>query len=408
MAAIKTCPGYTSDDGSYAQVRHDLPNDETNFSPGKSQCRDCYRQYAADWRERRGQGTGGSGRRQVRKTVILPDFRAPALEGAASAEEFVSDEDMAASRSHEYRPIPGLIETWGAVTNAAAAGAQPFNLIFLGPSGCGKTEGAAFLAALVGLPFTKVDAASMTDPESWFGTREVIAEDGVSVTSYYPSNFVTAIESPGVLLIDEINRAKDGDRNVLLPLFDGTHQVTNPLTGEVVKKHPRCFVIMSGNRGLQFTGTYAVDPALMTRSLTVNFDYAAPVEETKIALQASGCDDVTADLFVRFADESRKKAKLDADFSPISTREVILASRMVACGLTADAAARFVVINAASPEGGAASVAASLENIWAAVRTGAASVALVPCTESRWGEQCRKMAPHEGESHESAESGYEW
>lgn len=420
--AMKRCPGYTStgDAGlQYSQAPHMVENDTANFSPGKSQCRDCYGMYAKDWRARRGAGvtvprqrrTGGS-----RPVIQLPDFRAPALDGGENA-EFVSDEDLA-SGSHAFVPQADVLETWGAVTNAAAGGAHPFNLIFLGPSGSGKTECAEFLAGAVGLPFTKVDAPSMTDPESWFGTREVVAdeESGASVTTYRPSAFVLAIEQPGVLLIDEINRIRDEHRNILLPLMDGTHQVTNPLTGDVVRKHNKCFIIGTGNRGLQFTGTYAVDPALLTRALIVEFDYAAPDDETRIAKEATGCEDEVAETFVRFATESRTKAVLDPDFSPISTREVINACRLVRYGAQMDTAARMVVLNGASPEGGAGSVRAQLEMIWTGIRRAAAGQAPAkrPCgAQDPWGmgSTCEievdvAAGTHPGQEH--AADGREW
>lgn len=383
--ALKTCPGYTSDGSSgetYSQTRHALENSVDNFGPGKSQCRDCYRAYAHDWQAKR-PGTGGTtarrGARGRGPTIVMPNFSAPALASAGDG-EFVSDEDLASSRSHAYRPGAELIETWGAVANSAADGSHPFNLMFLGPSGCGKTEGAKFLAALVGLPFTKVDAASMTDPEAWFGTREVIeSEGGVSVTSYRPSAFVMSIEEPGVLLLDEINRVGDNHRNILLPLLDGTHQVTNPLTGDIVTKHPHCFIIMSGNRGLNFTGTYAVDPALMSRSLVLDFDYASQPDEVQIAMESSGCDQETAELFVRFATDSRAKAKADPDFNPISTREVMAACKLSAKGMSLDSAARVVVINAASPEGGPSSIRASLETLWTGIRANPSAPSVRAC-----------------------------
>lgn len=372
---FKTCPGYTSDGSggvAYDQGAHALENDTKNFGPGRSQCRTCYGAYARDWRAKRGVGGAGSTRRSSssrapRQTIVMPDFRAPAMEGQDG--EFVSDEDLAAGGSHKYVPMPDLIETWGAVANSAATGAQPFNMMFLGPSGSGKTEGASFLAAMVGLPFTKIDCASMTDPESWFGTREVVESDsGASITSYRPSAFVLAIEEPGVLLLDEINRVGDTVRNVLLPLLDGTHQVTNPLTGEVVVKHPKCFVIMTGNRGLSFTGTFAIDPALMTRSLTVPFDYMAQLDEVKTAVEATNCTEEVATLFVRFAVEARTRAKGNPDFPTISTREVLAACKLVASGASPDLAARVVVINGASPEGEAASMQQALVGIWTGIR----------------------------------------
>jgi hypothetical protein len=273
------------------------------------------------------------------------------------------------TNSHDYQPDPDLVALWSTTTRLTLeGGADPANFMFLGPAGSGKTEGAKWLADQAKLPYTKTDAASMTDPESWFGTREVIVQEGVSVTKYIASTFVKALQEPGVLHIDEINRVDDEHRNVLLPVLDGTGEVTNPLTGEAIKRHEHCFIIMAGNRGLQFTGVSAIDPAFMTRSLVVEFNYIGLEDEKRIVQQETGCDEPTAHVMCRFAEETRQKAKVDEDFTPISTREVIMASRLVAGGLSRDGAVKFVMLNAASNEGGGESVRSSLQNIWQGVR----------------------------------------
>jgi MoxR-like ATPase len=428
--SLRRCPGYAV--GNLAP--HDVEEGKANFSPGKSQCRDCYRAYAADWRAKRAglpagsAPTRGARRAPVQSALPLPTFvvqTAPATPVRLTAqapepvaadptlglgdepdddvdyvtpEELVSDAALANSMSHEYVAPQGLKDLWAAISMSAALGDHPDNLMFLGPSGCGKTQGAQYLAGLIGLPYTKVDAAAMTDPESWFGTREVVVQDGASVTTYRPSTFVLAISRPGVVLIDEINRVRDEHRNVLLPLLDGTHRVTNPLTGDVIVKHPQCFIIMSGNRGLQFTGTYAVDPALMTRALSWEFDYIEPADEERITMEATGCDEETAKLFVRFANDTRVKSKIDVDFAPISTREVLSACRLVKRGINADLAAKVVVMNNASPEGGAQSTRASLEAIWAGIRKPTATV--VACGAfNPWDNdfQCDKQKGHTGQ-----------
>lgn len=288
--------------------------------------------------------------------------------------ELASDDDL--SHSHEYVPMPDLIALWHAeVTGATKRPAG--NLMFLGPSGSGKTDGAKALAALAGLAFTKVDAASMTDPEAWFGTREIVVQDGVAVTSYSPSAFIESIQKPGMTLIDEITRVRDEHRNVLLPLLDGTRAVTNPLTGEIVARHPGNFIVMAGNVGINFTGTNAIDPAFLTRARHVEFEYIDATNETRIVIEASGCDQETAEVFVRFAGETRMKAASDQEFTPISTRELIEAGRLVTDGLTRDLAVKFVVLNAASNEGGSSSLRQEMQNIWNGVR-------VVKSTRSEW------------------------
>lgn len=299
---------------------------------------------------------------------------APAARKTRSRAKAVPKDDVLATMevtadSHEYVPNEDLMALWRAVVDGTLNhGAPPANIIFFGPSGSGKSRGAKFLADSVGLPFLKVDAASMTDPEAWFGTREVIVEQGVSVTKYIPSALVHALQQPGMVFVDEMNRVDDEHRNVWLPLTDGTGHVMNPLTGDVVRRHPHCFIVMAGNRGMQFTGTSAVDPAFTSRAYIVEFEYLEEDVERRILQEASDCDPDTAYVFAKFAQESRAKALGDPDFNPISTREAILACQAVARGLSRDLAAKFSVINAASAEGAGASVRTELENIWNGVR----------------------------------------
>lgn len=305
---------------------------------------------------------GGTTQHAARETVLsFGTLRVAPSEDAGRAS------DNEAAHSHEYVPDPRLIQLWHALVTAAQT-RPAANVLFIGPSGSGKTDGARYLAGLVGLPFTKVDAASMTDPEAWFGTREIVVQDGVAITDYRPSTFVQALGKPGVMLIDEVNRTRDHDRNILIPVLDHTRAVMNPLTGEVVRRHPRCFVIMSGNVGLQFTGTNAIDPAFVSRSLTVKFDYIDADAEIRVVVEASGADEDDAAVLVRFANETRAKARNDPEFNPISTREVIEAARLVKSGLSRDLAIEFTVLNAASDEGGSASVRQELQNLWNGVR----------------------------------------
>ena len=269
--------------------------------------------------------------------------------------------------SGDYIQPAEVLATWAAVQKMSRAGMPAPNMVFLGPSGSGKSASARDLAERAGLAFTKVDAPSMTDPEAWFGTREIISQDGVPVTVYHESEFVRALRSPGLLLIDEFNRVTDAVRQILLPAFDDSRAVTNPITGETVVRHPECFVVMTGNVGLAFTGTYAVDPSLMTRALVSLFDYLAPEQETALVMGRTGVDEETARTFVRWASESRDVARQDEDFPPISTREVLAACALVAVGLPPRAAAYQAVINGSSADGGAESHRARLEMLWTGV-----------------------------------------
>lgn len=309
-------------------------------------CRAC----AAEYRRLHAGSTPRSRR------APAPTFTAPTSSGARTTAET------------DYIPPRDVVATFAASQIKVARGGLAPNFLYIGPSGSGKTEAARHLSRLAGLDFTHVDAPAMTDPEAWFGTREVVVQDGAPMTVYHPSDFATAIERPGGVLIDEANRAPDQIRAILLALLDDTRQATNPITGGVVKRHRECYVWLTGNVGLNFTGTFAVDPAFFTRTLTSRFDYLDQNAEAQLAVSRTGVDPDAALLFARFARETRDRAALDEEFPPISTREVLAASDLVACGLDVNTAVHQAIINAAPTDGGAESVSANLEMIWTGIR----------------------------------------
>lgn len=320
-------------------------------------------QGCAEWQEQ-GLAKGADRWKAQKERAARPRKQMPTFAVPASTEK-ASDEELA--NSHEYVPSKELLELEIAVATGATR-RPAANLSFFGPSGSGKTDGARDFAARMGLPFVKVDAASMTDPESWFGTRELVVEDGAAVTKYQPSDFAEWLTKPCVLLIDEITRVRDEHRNVLVPVLDHTRSVMNPLTGEVIQRHPQCFIVMAGNVGINFTGTNAIDPAFTNRSRIVEFDYIDEANELRIVQDASQCDADTAYVFVRLATEARAKAKIDEDFQPVSTRQIIEAARDVVDGLSRDLAFKFNVLNAYSGEGGSASIRTEVQSIWNGVR----------------------------------------
>lgn len=340
--------------GTFAAIFND---DECTHKHGSAKAAESCYNWEAGYQSRH--GTSAWAAEAERKSA--PTTPPPSI-------TVVSDDATAATSGHEYIPAKDLVALWSAMT-AGAAIRPAGNMLFVGPSGSGKTDGARYLAALAGLEFTKIDAASMTDPESWFGNRDLtVNDDGVQVTTVTDSAFVTALQRPGFILIDEITRVRDEHRNVILPLIDHTREVMNPLTGKVVKRHPKCFIAMAGNVGIAFTGTSAVDPAFWTRARTVEFTYLEAEDEQRVLQAASGCDKDTAYVLVRFADETRIKARTDDEFRPVSTREIIEAGRDVHDGLNRDLAVKFNIINSTSSEGGNASIRTELEAIWAGVR----------------------------------------
>jgi nitric oxide reductase NorQ protein len=356
---------------------HDFTGKSSSPDGHAAECRSCQKTYREN--RQRLLATGQVQPRQRSATSSSPKAAAitarlaaaPApvpveesFEEKVEALQVIDPEGVKDLKPGDFIQSAEVLATWVAVQKIAKSGMHAPNLLFKGPSGSGKTESAKDLAKRSELPFYKVDASAMVDPEAWFGTREVVVEDGAPRTIYVQSGFVEALQRPCVLLIDEINRVADAVRNILIPLFDDSRQVTNPLTGQIVKRHPLCFVIMTGNVGIAFTGTFAIDPALLTRALTTNFAYLGAQDEVAVVVARTGIDERLAGTLVRFAGDTRQKSAKDEDFLPVSTREVLSAAFLVAQGLDMTTAVRQSVINSASEEGGAESQRAQLEYLW--------------------------------------------
>lgn len=334
-------------------VQCGLTKDHIDFTK-KASSPDGLSRYCRNCQASRRATRRGSGRTHRASAPVIMNPIASAVPLTAAADDFILATE--------------LISTWAAVQLLARRGVPAPNMLFVGPSGSGKTEAAKQLARLGQMDIVKVDAPAIVDPEAWFGTREVVVEDGAPKTVVVDSAFVSALTRKCVLLIDEVNRVSDATRQILLSLYDDSRAVTNPLTGQPVVRHPECYVIMTANIGLAFTGTYAMDPAFLTRSLTTHFRYLEAAEENKLVQSRTGCTPDVAAMFVRFANEARTRAASDEDFPPISTREVLKAAELTSVGLDVDTAAHQVIINSANDEGGAESVRAKLEYLWTGIR----------------------------------------
>jgi MoxR-like ATPase len=190
------------------------------------------------------------------------------------------------------------------------------------------------------------------------------------VTAYHPSDFVTAVQQPGIVFIDEANRTMGRVLQIILPLTAGDHSVTNPLTGQRVAKHPDCFIILASNVGMEYVDTYAFDPALLSRSVTVDFTYLPQPDEAKLAIAATGCSAEIAKLWTTFAARTRAMATTPGndDIPMMSTREVLQACVLQTAGLSADETALAAFVDRQSRVGGDSSVYGRLKLVWTGLR----------------------------------------
>jgi MoxR-like ATPase len=229
------------------------------------------------------------------------------------------------------------------------------NLLVTGPSGSGKSEGVGFAASRAGIPFYKIDCASVTTDDKWVGHKEFTPEKG---TIYVLSEFLKAISAtdcdPGLVLLDEINRLHPTRMNILFPLLDGSRSIWVPELGITIEKHPDTIIMATANKGVGFTGTHKMDDALEGRfGFRMERTWPPADEETKILVNRTGVDPADAKTLVQIAGETRKKAQTDDLPFPVSTRDLLNAAALVAAGMTVAEAADWTFVKFYDESGGA-------------------------------------------------------
>lgn len=155
--------------------------------------------------------------------------------------------------------------------------------LLLGPTGVGKTEMVANLATVLKKEVMIFDMGTMSDPiMGLVGSHILHAEEGKVSSKFSISRFAEAIQRPGIILMDEINRASAQANNLLFPCLDFRKELAMEYNFEdrtPIKVHPECMFIATANVGSQYTGTHKLDKALQDRFMMIEID---PLEKDAI------------------------------------------------------------------------------------------------------------------------------
>lgn len=232
------------------------------------------------------------------------------------------------------------------ILSRVALGARlPGGLLITGPSGSGKTKSVTVAIERLnaanpglGLPLLVMNCPTLTDPQKWFGRREV-DEKG---TRYVKSDFVAAVESGAVILLDEFMRLHPTIHNPVMSLLDGTESVLLSDLNLTITRNPRTVFIGTTNIGAQFGGTHRMDWAMRERwSFTIERDFPPRDDEIRVLVSHNpGCDADAASVLVDIARKTRDLWVTGDLRAPISTRTLDNAAFLVASGMTETEALR--------------------------------------------------------------------
>lgn len=223
------------------------------------------------------------------------------------------------------------------------------NIMARGPSGYGKTSRGAAWAKKTGRDHFEINVAVVTQPERWFGNREL--RDGEN-TVFEEGPFAKALQRGNMLItIDEISRANPAMMNPLFSILDHRRNVvlTNGYELEVAENTVFFATI---NEGYKYTATDEIDAALDNRFGMQFVTEAPPAEiETKLLTNLWDTKATVARQIVNCMRRLRADKDIAANGPDISTRTARNVAEFMHGGANLRTALRWAIENHTREEG---------------------------------------------------------
>ena len=213
------------------------------------------------------------------------------------------------------------------------------NTMMIGPTGTGKTELVMLACRKLGIECNVYNMGTIFDPISeLLGVHRLVG--GSSTFDY--AKFAKDVQKPGVILLDELSRAPVTTNNVLFPCLDSRRVLPVDMAGgddlRVIPIHPKCVFVATANVGSEYTGTMSMDRALVGRFFPLELGYMESEEEKKVLMKRHGISESDARNIVTVAATVRSKHAATELSSSLSTRETLMAARLISDGWSAQKA----------------------------------------------------------------------
>ena len=213
------------------------------------------------------------------------------------------------------------------------------NTMMIGPTGTGKTELVMLACRKMGIECNVYNMGTIFDPISeLLGVHRLVG--GSSTFDY--AKFAKDVQKPGVILLDELSRAPVTTNNVLFPCLDSRRTLPVDMAGgddlRVIPLHPKCVFVATANVGSEYTGTMSMDRALVGRFFPLELGYMESEEEKKVLVKRHGISESDARNIVTVAATVRSKHAATELSSSLSTRETLMAARLISDGWSAQKA----------------------------------------------------------------------
>jgi len=235
-------------------------------------------------------------------------------------------------REPYYRAIGDEV----ALFEAAYAARMP--MMLKGPTGCGKTRFVEYMAWRLEKPLITVACHEDMTASDLVG-RFLLDAQG---TVWHDGPLTEAVRYGAICYLDEIVEARQDTTVVIHPLTDDRRVLPLEKKGELVEAHPDFQLVISYNPGYQSV-LKDLKESTKQRFGAIDFGYPARAVEAEIIAHEAGIDRGLAETLVAIGERSRNLKGHGLD-EGASTRMLIYAGRLIARGVSIEAACRVALV----------------------------------------------------------------
>ena len=222
------------------------------------------------------------------------------------------------------------------------------NVMLTGDPGTGKTELCRRLALAHNLPFHRVNVGAIRTPRDWFGHWEFVGGQ----TVFVKSEFVDAIQRPGIIALDEFNRVTPDIHNSIYTILDHNREVFVEETKETIYVHPQCIFIATENRGRSHTGIFMEDAAVEDRFELIRLELPPIDVMTNLLVKYHGIELEQASLLARITHKLNDLYHEESISKATGFRPAIAAAALLRRNQPLKTALKYAFVHRFSPDGG--------------------------------------------------------
>jgi nitric oxide reductase NorQ protein len=231
-----------------------------------------------------------------------------------------------------YRPIGDEV----ALFEAAYADRMP--MMLKGPTGCGKTRFVEYMAWRLKKPLVTVACHEDMTASDLVG-RHLLDTGG---TVWHDGPLTVAARHGAICYLDEIVEARQDTTVAIHPLTDDRRVLPLEKKGELVRAHADFQLVISYNPGYQSV-LKDLKESTKQRFGAIDFTYPAVAVEAEIIAHEARIDRTLAQRLVAIGERSRNLRGHGLD-EGASTRMLIQAGRLLARGITMEAACQVALV----------------------------------------------------------------